>query len=559
MVDSTKRMTSSRETRRLATDQARVGGILDERFELLELLGHGGMGAVYKARHLLMDKLVAVKMLLQDVADDPTVNDRFKREAKASGRVNHPNVVQLIDYGQGPEGAYIVVEYIDGIGLDGLLKREGALSAARAVHIFEQICEGVGKAHSKGIVHRDLKPSNVMITTEDGDPDFVKIVDFGLAKALDPGEESQKLTQSGDIFGSPVYMSPQQCLGHAADPRSDIYAMGVLMYETLTGKVPFLGANVGETIAKQLQEMPKPFAEMRPDLQIPKSLEKVVFKALEKDPENRQLSMAELKEEIIDAMLPKLQARKKTTILVKPAAAQPASAPGMSREGATDDLKTRVISSSDLDFNTRLQSAQSPNTSREAPPNTVKQPVVILLSALLIMLVACAGLLAANIFMRPPTCSLDNSHQADGVKPQANKLPMSDGRTRNTVIKLLPASSNLHSSTEDSHSLSVHTTRPLAKINEKYLQSEYRELRQHNTISTLKNKVKQYKKTIDESKVEHNSPVNTVSHSVARTEDSSTYIPHRKKHTASWDDFSYRYEKKGDLSTEWQPPVPGAK
>lgn len=556
MVDSPKRMNSSREARRLALDKARVGQILDERFELLELLGHGGMGAVYKARHLLMDRLVAVKMLLQDIADDPEINDRFKREAKAAGRVNHPNVVQLIDYGQGAEGAYIVVEYIAGLGLDALLKQEGALPPAKAVHIFEQICEGVGKAHAKGIVHRDLKPSNVMLTNEDGDPYFVKIVDFGLAKAMDPGEESQKLTQSGDIFGSPVYMSPQQCLGHAADPRSDIYAMGVLMYETLTGKVPFLGSNVGETIAKQLQEEPKPFAEMRPDLEIPASLEQVVRRALEKDPENRQSSMLELKDEIIDSMLPKLQAkRKQTTVLVKPTAP---AAPASGATGAGDDVKTRVINSANLNFDTRLRATQSASAP-EAPPPVVKNPVNVLLVAVLVMLVACAGLLAANMLsgQKPVCVSAPKANANANAKPE-NKVPSP---------ATLPAQSS-NSSQAQSISAGSHKPRerePLMKkvvseIRQQELLEGAARLEKIQANNSLHEKAKHIKKLIEAERAEHKSAVSrSGSSNTSQPTESNVYLPRRNKHSASWEDFSDRYERKGEHVTDWQPPVPGSR
>jgi serine/threonine protein kinase len=543
---------------------ARVGQTLDERFELLELLGHGGMGAVYKARHLLMDRMVAVKMLLQDVADDPAINDRFKREAKAAGRVNHPNVVQLIDYGQGPEGAYIVVEYIDGIGLDGLLKRDGALPPAKAVHIFEQICEGVGKAHAKGIVHRDLKPSNVMLCNEEGDPYFVKIVDFGLAKAMDPGEESQKLTQSGDIFGSPVYMSPQQCLGHAADPRSDIYAMGVLMYETLTGKVPLLGANVGETIAKQLQETPKSFAEMRPDLQIPASLEQVVFKALEKDPENRQPSMMELKEELIDAMLPKLQAKKKTTtVLVKPSLAPPPGGGSKAPTPVASDVTTRVMNSADLNFDTRLRSNDTVQTTQSVPLNAVKSPVNFLLIAVLVMLVACAGLLAANMFMKQPACEIPSKA---GVKPAVSSHDSildsshsSSGNSGNTGNSgtFVYAEHNLqkHSNPEHQHILKKI-------VNEIRTQELIENAPKPHIVSGLKNKVRQIKNLVKANRSEQGSQSAAGSSSpTVNTEanNNNNYVPRHKKHSADWNDFSYRYEKKGDFTTNWQPPVAGSK
>jgi serine/threonine protein kinase len=300
-LNRSKSSKSTREAKRLASDRARIGQVISGRYELLDLLGRGGMGAVYKARHLSLERIVAIKFLLSDVADDPEMRQRFLREASASGKINHPNVVELIDYGEEEDGCmYIVMEFLEGVGLDRVIKNEGALPAARAVNIFEQICTGVAKAHAKGIIHRDLKPSNIMLVREHGKADFVKIVDFGLAKTFETGEESQRLTQSGEVFGSPIYMSPEQCLGQMLDARSDIYSLGILMYETLTAKVPFLGAVMAETIARHLQESPRSFVDMRPDLLIPEQLEAVVMKAIAKDPDERQSSMLNLKDELAD-------------------------------------------------------------------------------------------------------------------------------------------------------------------------------------------------------------------------------------------------------------------
>jgi serine/threonine protein kinase len=276
-----------------------VGTVLANVYEIHSIIGHGGMGVVYKARHAMMDRIVAIKMLKAQLITDSMSVKRFQQEVKASSRINHPHVVAVYNFGLTPQGLpYIVMDYLEGNTLANVIRRDGQIGVERGIKIISQACEGLAYAHKQGVVHRDLKPGNIVLTDYDGDSEFVKVVDFGVAKLMGGTADSQRLTQAGDICGSPVYMSPEQCMGQELDWRSDIYSMGVVIYETLTGGLPLVGTSMVDTMAKQCSEMPPPFATARPDLYIPERIQQVVFKALAKDPKDRHQSMDELREEL---------------------------------------------------------------------------------------------------------------------------------------------------------------------------------------------------------------------------------------------------------------------
>ncbi len=277
---------------------ALVGTTIGGHYEILSLLGHGGMGVVYKARHNVMDRIVAIKMLRSQLISEKVVLRRFQQEVKASSRINHPHVITVHDYGVSGGMPYIVMDYLKGDTLSQLLDREEHLGVERGLKILTQACDGLAFAHKQGVVHRDLKPGNIVLINYDGDPDFVKVVDFGVARILDPSLESQRLTQDGEVLGSPLYMSPEQCMGQELGPQSDIYAMGIVIYETLTGCLPIIGKTAVETIAKQVTEQPVPFATVRPDLYIPERLQQIVFKAMAKDLNTRYQSMEQLRDDL---------------------------------------------------------------------------------------------------------------------------------------------------------------------------------------------------------------------------------------------------------------------
>ncbi|HEY9869340.1 MAG TPA: protein kinase [Candidatus Obscuribacterales bacterium] len=278
-----------------------VGTKLADRYQIISVIGHGGMGVVYKARHELMDRIVAIKMLKPQLIMDAQSAQRFQQEAKAASRLSHPNVITLFDFGMTATGQpYLVMDYLPGTSLADLIKQEGRVGVERFLRICAQVCDALDHAHRHGIIHRDLKPGNIMLTVREGEPDFVKVVDFGVAKILPfAGEDSQSVTQSGEVFGSPVYMSPEQCVGEPLDVRSDVYSMGVVMYEMLTGRVPLRGKDIIQTIMMHKCDMPPRFSQVRPDLKLPERLETVVLNALQKDPAQRHQTMAELKEDLL--------------------------------------------------------------------------------------------------------------------------------------------------------------------------------------------------------------------------------------------------------------------
>ncbi len=277
-----------------------IGSTIAGRYQILSFIGRGGMSVVYKARHLYMERIAAIKMLHAHLVSNPQSVKRFQQEAQAASCLAHPNIMGVHDFGITPQGqTYLVMDYLQGISLAELIEKEKQIAPERAHSIFVQACDALAHAHQKGVIHRDLKPSNIMLLDNEDQPDFVKIVDFGIAKLLPQSEkQGQHLTQTGEVFGSPLYMSPEQCLAGSLDARSDIYSLGCLMYEALTGKAPLAGANMLETMYMHLNEPPLPFKKVRPDLNLPEELEAVVFKTMEKDPNDRQQSMSELADEI---------------------------------------------------------------------------------------------------------------------------------------------------------------------------------------------------------------------------------------------------------------------
>jgi serine/threonine protein kinase len=276
-----------------------IGITLADRYEILSLIGHGGMGSVYKARHVSLDKLVAVKVLQARYLTDPSNHERFEREAKALSSLMHSNVVSVIDYGFSQQGApYLVMDFLEGSTLAELIKRENHIEEVRAVRIFIQIARALNHIHSRGVLHRDLKPSNIMLLNNESETDLVKIMDFGISRRTDFKQEKGEITQKGQLVGSPLYMSPEQCLGRELDERSDIYSLGCLMYEALIGMPPLVGTTPIQTVFKQSSENPLPFKEKRPAVSVSSDLERVVLKALEKNPENRYRNAKELTDDL---------------------------------------------------------------------------------------------------------------------------------------------------------------------------------------------------------------------------------------------------------------------
>jgi serine/threonine protein kinase len=290
--------------------------MLAGRYHILDVVGQGGMGVVYKARQELLDRPVAIKMLRAQFITDEISIKRFLHEARAAGRLNHPHVITVYDFGVSDSGEpYIVMEYISGISLADVAGKGKAVPFNRALGIFGQVCDALDHAHSQSMIHRDLKPGNIMLLNSSTQQDYVKVVDFGIAKIVGTTpSESQRLTLTGEIFGSPVYMSPEQCRGEDLGPASDIYSLGIVMYETLMGKPPFMGTNIVETITQHLCATPAPFAQVRPDIDIPQGIEAMVMKCLRKDCSLRYGSMAEVMYDIMKVAGPSMGTRLSTQL-----------------------------------------------------------------------------------------------------------------------------------------------------------------------------------------------------------------------------------------------------
>jgi eukaryotic-like serine/threonine-protein kinase len=279
------------------------GAVIADRYKIIGRLGEGGMGVVYVAEHVKLEKRVAVKVLSGEFSRRGELVSRFLQEAKAATRIGHENIINVTDFGETGGGEpFIVMELLDGRDLARVVRGETAMSIERTADIITQVCRGVGAAHEKGIFHRDLKPENIFLVDKEARPDFVKILDFGIAKVSALGDEA-RLTRTGTIFGTAEYMSPEQAEGRDADHRSDIYSVGCILYEMLTGDVPFKGESFMATLQKQLAAAPEPPSKRAPGRVTP-ALEAVVLKALAKRRENRFQSLAELSSALSAALLP---------------------------------------------------------------------------------------------------------------------------------------------------------------------------------------------------------------------------------------------------------------
>jgi serine/threonine protein kinase len=271
-----------------------AGIMIADRYEIKSLLGTGGMSSVYKVWDTVIKREVALKVLRPHLLADPKgALARFHREAQAVGKLDHQNIVKVHDFGMDEKGCpYLIMDFIEGKSLADIIKREGPQDLPFIIDVFVQTCDALAHAHKKGVVHRDLKPSNIMLV----DNNQVKILDFGIAKILTPeGSMELELTRTGEICGSPLYMSPEQCQGKKLDKRSDIYSIGCVIYESFTGVPPLKADSQYQTLYKQINEMPPPIASLRPNAKEASKIETIILRSMAKKPEDRFQSIDELK------------------------------------------------------------------------------------------------------------------------------------------------------------------------------------------------------------------------------------------------------------------------
>src|SRR4051812_10570554 len=268
-----------------------IGQIVADRYHILKKLGEGGMGTVYLAEHVKMGRKSAVKVMNPGMGEDPDAISRFNREAANASKIGHQNVAAVYDFGETPDGLiYLAMEFIEGPSLTKVVE-QGPLEPHRAADITRQAADALAVAHDMGIVHRDLKPDNIMLAKSRDGSDLVKVVDFGIAKAAN--NEAQKVTKTGMVVGTPEYMSPEQLAGDKLDGRSDTYSLALVTFAMMTGKLPFPGETVQESMIARLTDEPKRLAEMKPNVMWPAEVQTVMDKALARDAAERYQSASE--------------------------------------------------------------------------------------------------------------------------------------------------------------------------------------------------------------------------------------------------------------------------
>lgn len=283
-----------------------IGKTIDNKYHILSKLGGGGFGAVYRAEHKMMNRTVALKVLHHHLLDGDARNEflvRFQREARTSSKIEHPNAITIHDFGIFENSPYLVMQYVEGRTLKQVINDHGALSIDRVVAIVEQVSGAIGEAHELGIVHRDLKPDNIILSSAKDGTERAIVLDFGIAKIMteDSSSQSMQLTQTGTITGTPQYLSPEQARQSEIDGRSDIYSLGIITYEMLTGQVPFTADSVVAVLMKHMSEAPPRFEDLSKKVNIKSEIEEVVRAALEKEPDKRPATVSEFASALANA------------------------------------------------------------------------------------------------------------------------------------------------------------------------------------------------------------------------------------------------------------------
>ena len=392
-----------------------VGTVIAERYHILKKLGEGGMGTVYLAEHVKMGRKAALKVMNPGMAHDPDAIARFNREAANASRLNHPNACAIYDFGETPEGLiYLAMEFIEGTSLTDLIEKNGALPAPRAASIIHQSADALAVAHDYGIVHRDLKPDNIMIAKGRDGADIAKVVDFGIAKAS--SSDAQKVTKTGLVVGTPEYMSPEQLAGDKLDGRSDIYSLGLVAFNCLTGKLPFPSNSAQEAMIMRLTDHPKTLADMRPDIAWPEELQRVMDKALARDAVDRYANAAEFGRDIAKAVenMPAAVAAQEGTLVM--------SAAGMAGAKTVAGAAvpaTRVANSPNA--GTQKIEAVAPSAAPVAAKGGSKMPMIV--GAVVVIAIAGVG---AMKLLNPGGAPAPASTQATPENTAAAPAPSGD-------------------------------------------------------------------------------------------------------------------------------------
>jgi serine/threonine-protein kinase len=314
-------------------DDPLLGILVEDRYRIQALLGQGSAGSVYRARQELIGRDVAIKVLHDYLVSDDEFVKRFKQEAKAASRLNHPNIITIYDFGIIPQGRrpYIAMDLLTGTPLSELISQSDHIPVETVIPIFKMVCQALAEAHRQGVVHRDIKPENIVLVERGGKKLFPIVVDFGIARLIQEESDAAKITRTGTVCGSPTYMSPEQCTSSKVDHRSDIYSLGVVLFEALTGNVPFTAEELVKVMTMHLLDTPPTLSATRPDLTFPDKLETVVSRALNKHPEDRYQNM----DEFAYVLEESIKAPQKTLIAMPSMSSLPALPAPSEREVAT--------------------------------------------------------------------------------------------------------------------------------------------------------------------------------------------------------------------------------
>jgi serine/threonine-protein kinase len=390
-----------------------IGRVVDGRYRVQARIGSGGMGVVYRVEHLQLGKVAAMKVLSADTARDRQMVQRFRLEAKAVSRLNHPNIVQTFDFGRWDGALYLVMEFVKGDDLAAVLRHEGPLPFARAAKFFAQVCSALTEAHDAGIIHRDLKPENLMLVRRRDGVEHAKVLDFGLAK-LREREDAGAITSGAQVLGTPYYMAPEQVRGEALDPRTDIYSLGATLYRALTGAPPFQANSPMAVLSKHLTDEVIPPCRRAPDRQLPSEADRIVLRAMAKDLEERYPSAAEVQRDL-ERALAGLGAHAEASAQTAASAPTEVAAP---RPRVPLDSPTVSIEDSDLGDGERLRRRDLDAFER----SLLRRRRVRL--ALPLALVALAG--GAALYLTRKTVDRPDTveHEPNNTPGYANLLPL---------------------------------------------------------------------------------------------------------------------------------------